>query len=130
MERTVLKLNTEHKNELQKLQEELQNKLITFQQELEGKSQQEKDLIIKEKTLVICELENQCNELKKKLDSVERESKRLYSIVEESEKGLGSATSNLDSLKQELEKTVSQLDSTKKELTNANNMSATLQVSL
>ena len=128
LEQTVLKLNTEHKNELKKLQQEMKDKLKLLQQELEEKAQAEKGGIIKEKTSIILGLESECSVLKNKIETVENESKRLHSIVQESEKGLGLVTSDLDHLKQELQTTVEGWENTKKELINANGMSSKLQV--
>lgn len=113
------RLDDEHNSHIKTLQEEFQQKLATKERDLIEKSEQELERLRGKKNEVIAQFENHCSDLKNKLNSSEEEVERLEKLVHDSEQGLGSASSHIDSLKEALSLTKQELQKTKNDLKEA-----------
>ncbi|KAJ7390367.1 hypothetical protein OS493_025618 [Desmophyllum pertusum] len=119
LEETKSKLGNDHNSRMKTLQQEFQEKLSKQERDLLEKSEQELERLRVEKNDVIAQYENHCSDLKNKLKSSEEEAERLEKLVHDSEKGLGSASSHIDSLKKALSQTKEELQKTKNDLKEA-----------
>ena len=121
LEETKTKLGNEHSANVRTLQRDFQEKLSLKEKDLLEKSEQELERLRVEKNEVIAQFESHCGDLKTKLKSSEEEVDRLEKLVHDSEKGLGSASSHIDSLKEALNQTKGELQKTKSDLKEAEN---------
>lgn len=128
LEETTSRFKREHQNAVEGLRKEMQEKLKQQEQGLLQTSEEERENLSKVKDKLIGELQTECNGLRNKLKSVEDEVKRLDHLVHESEQGLGSASSHIDSLKQALSQSKEELQRVQNELQVANKKSDTLTV--
>ncbi|XP_048584473.1 protein FAM184A isoform X2 [Nematostella vectensis] len=127
LEETSKRLKAEHTSELETLHSEYKDKLRKLDVELKEQAQNEKATLLLEKSQAVSKIEKECDELKRKLNNIEVEAARLNSLVQESEKGLGSASSHIDSLKQSLNQTKDALEKTHQELQDTNERFQLLQ---
>ncbi|XP_070541260.1 LOW QUALITY PROTEIN: protein FAM184A-like [Ptychodera flava] len=105
-----------HKGELENAKKSGKEQLDLIKQELQKKLNEERDKLLRENEKVHTEFDKMKSELSVKLETAEKEIARLGKLVSESEQGLGSASSHIDSLKDLNSKLQSELDTTKSKL--------------
>ena len=130
LEETIERLNGSYENHVENLKQDSLDKLAQQEKDLSEKLEQEKERLCVEKRELIAQFESERNDLKSKCKSSEEEVERLDNLIRESEKGLGSASSHINSLKQVLNETRDELQITRKDLKDAESRSAKLMVSL
>ena len=113
------KLGAEHKGQIISLQDDFEQKLFVTEKNLVEKSEQELERLRDEKNEVITQFEAHCSDLKGKLESSREEVERLEKLVHDSESGLGSASSHIDSLNQAISENKEELLKVKNELKEA-----------
>ncbi|XP_006811612.2 protein FAM184A-like [Saccoglossus kowalevskii] len=120
----------EHQEKMESIQRENKEQLESLKQESEKKLSEEKDRLTNEKEKIQEELDKVRSELTYKLKMAEDEISRLQKLVAESEDGLGSAGSHINSLKTANNELQAQLENTTAELRVKKNEAATLQADI
>ncbi|XP_041368165.1 protein FAM184A-like [Gigantopelta aegis] len=124
------KLNREHKEEIEKIKTASADVLAQTKEDLEKKLRDETARLTLEKESMSNEFERVRAELFSKLQAAENEVKRLEQLVQQSEQGLGSASSHLQSLKDASTRLKSELDSTRADLKTSKIAAANLRAEL
>nr|XP_054766434.1 protein FAM184A-like [Lytechinus pictus] len=104
-----------HKAELEKQQKEAAAELARLKQELEGELESTQDRLSKERDSLQTQLNHLEAELTNKLKHAEGEVRRLEGILNDNEKGLGSANGRISSLQQTNARLLENLEKAQKE---------------
>ncbi|PVD39428.1 hypothetical protein C0Q70_02058 [Pomacea canaliculata] len=123
-------IEKQHLEEKEKDRKAALDDLQQSKQDLEAKFWEEKTKLNDEKNSIQAEFEQVKAELLAKCKQAEEEVARLSSLVQESENGLGAASSHISSLKDAAATLKAELDKTRTELKNTKLHSASLQVEL
>ncbi|XP_013402625.1 protein FAM184A-like [Lingula anatina] len=129
-EAEMMELKKMHKEELENQRKASTEMITQLKKENQDKIEALQKQHNEEITSMKAEYERVQGDLSHKLKTAEEEVRRLEKLVKESEQGLGSASSHIDSLKEASDKLKAELDSTKAELRAVSNQKSNLQAEL
>ncbi|XP_077992383.1 protein FAM184A-like [Glandiceps talaboti] len=129
-EENIKDLQKRQKEKLDDVQRLAKEQMESLKKELEKKLEEEKDKLWKENEAIQAELDKVKEELTEKLQRAEAEIARLSKLVEDSEQGLGSASSHINSLKDVNNKLQTELDHTKSNLRSSESEVSTLKTDI
>ncbi|XP_050395937.1 protein FAM184A [Patella vulgata] len=129
-EAMLKELRTSLEDKLSRERKEFAEKLSEIKQEGENRLNEETKRLTGEKETILNEFERVKSELFIKLKTAEDEVKRLENSVENSQHGLGTASTHITNLKDAASKLKSELDNTRTDLKTAKINSAALQAEL
>ncbi|XP_071948560.1 protein FAM184A-like [Antedon mediterranea] len=129
-EKIIEDLERKHKEETDRRDKNAEQEIKDLKEDLEKKLEQTSSRLKLETETLQTKLNETQTSLEAKLQTSEKECERLQAIVDNREQGLGSATSEIETLGKDNIKLKTELDAARSQLKNAKNKSTQLQTEL